>query len=173
MNIYIANIPFKANENELRELFEAYGQVASAKIVLDKETQRSRGFGFVEMSDDAEGAAAIEGLNGSDFQGKTLTVNEARPREPRQEYRPRPNGGSGGYQQRSAGYSGGGYQQRSNNSGNSGGFYGSRNERTDRSSNSNNSSNSSDRYPGKKYERKEKTNRFEEDDEEGAWRKKW
>lgn len=104
MNIYIANIPFRADENELRELFEGYGSVASVKIILDKETQRSRGFGFVEMENDADGKTAIEAINGSDFQGKTLVVNEARPREPRSDFRPR----SGGYQQRSNGGGGGG-----------------------------------------------------------------
>lgn len=80
MNIYIANIPFKANDNDLRDLFEQYGEVQSAKIIKDKVTQRSRGFGFVEMNDDGEAREAIESLHGSDFMGKTLVVNEARPR---------------------------------------------------------------------------------------------
>lgn len=80
MNIYVANIPFKANEGELRELFEAYGEVSSAKIVIDKETQRSRGFGFVEMPDDTAAQEAIDSLNGYSFQGKDLNVNQARPK---------------------------------------------------------------------------------------------
>jgi RNA recognition motif-containing protein len=80
MNIYVANIPFKATEAELKGLFEEYGEVSSAKIILDKFTQRSRGFGFVEMSDDAAGQQAISSLNGADFMGKNLVVNEARPR---------------------------------------------------------------------------------------------
>jgi RNA recognition motif-containing protein len=80
MNIYVANIPFKATEAELRGLFEQFGEVISAKIILDKFTQRSRGFGFVEMSDSASGQAAISQLNGADFMGKSLVVNEARPR---------------------------------------------------------------------------------------------
>ncbi len=80
MNIYVANIPFKATEAELKGLFEEYGEVSSAKIILDKFTQRSRGFGFVEMSDDSAAQQAISTLNGADFMGKNLVVNEARPR---------------------------------------------------------------------------------------------
>ena len=83
MNIYVANIPFKATEQELKGLFEEFGEVSSAKIILDKFTQRSRGFGFVEMSDDSSAQQAINSLNGSDFMGKSLVVNEARPQEPR------------------------------------------------------------------------------------------
>lgn len=81
MNIYIANIPFKANENEVRELFLRYGQVASVRIVLDKETQKSRGFGFVIMNNDQEANEAILALNGFNFLGKTLAVSEAKPKE--------------------------------------------------------------------------------------------
>jgi RNA recognition motif-containing protein len=80
MNIYVANIPFKASEPELKGLFEQYGEVSSAKIIMDKVTQRSRGFGFVEMSDDSAAKQAITSLNGFNFMGKTLVVNEARPR---------------------------------------------------------------------------------------------
>lgn len=80
MNIYVANIPFKASEDELRELFENHGDVNSVKIILDKETNRSRGFGFVEMADSESGQQAINELNGYDFLGKQLVVNEARPR---------------------------------------------------------------------------------------------
>jgi RNA recognition motif-containing protein len=83
MNIYVANIPWKASEDQLKELFGQYGDVASAKIIMDKVTQRSRGFGFVEMSDDNSGKNAINELNGRDFLGKNLVVNEARPREER------------------------------------------------------------------------------------------
>lgn len=92
MNIYVANIPFKATEAELKGLFEQYGEVSSAKIILDKFTQRSRGFGFVEMSDDSAAQAAISALNGFDFMGKSLVVNEARPRTDA----PRGNRGGGG-----------------------------------------------------------------------------
>jgi RNA recognition motif-containing protein len=81
MNIYVANIPWKATEEQLKQLFAEYGEVSSAKIIMDKVTQRSRGFGFVEMADDAAGKQAINSLNGYDFMGKNLVVNEARPRE--------------------------------------------------------------------------------------------
>ncbi len=80
MNIYVANIAYSAKDQDLRELFEAFGEVTSAKIIMDKATNRSRGFGFVEMSDDAAGKAAIEGTNGKGFHGRDLVVNEARPR---------------------------------------------------------------------------------------------
>ena len=80
MNIYVANISFKATDSDLKELFEEYGDVSSAKIIIDKETQRSRGFGFVEMSDDSAARQAITKLNGALFQGKNLMVNEARPK---------------------------------------------------------------------------------------------
>ncbi|MBX2915699.1 MAG: RNA-binding protein [Cyclobacteriaceae bacterium] len=94
MNIYVANIPWKASEEQLKQLFAEYGEVSSAKIIMDKVTQRSRGFGFVEMADDTAGRAAISGLNGFDFLGKVLVVNEARPRE---EGGNRGGGGRGGY----------------------------------------------------------------------------
>jgi len=106
MNIYVANIPFKASEPELKGLFEEYGEVSSAKIVMDKVTQRSRGFGFVEMADDAAARQAITSLNGFNFLGKTLVVNEARPRTDAPS-----SGGGGGY--RSGG--GGGFNRKSNN----------------------------------------------------------
>lgn len=106
MNIYVANIPFKASEQELKGLFEEYGEVSSAKIIMDKVTQRSRGFGFIEMTDDSAGRQAITTLNGFDFLGKTLVVNEARPKTDA----PR-SGGSGGY--RSGG--GGGFNRNNNN----------------------------------------------------------
>ncbi len=79
MNIYIANISFKASEGELKDLFSQFGEVSSAKIVKDRETNRSRGFGFVEMPNDSEGNAAIAQLNGVSFQDRDLVVNEARP----------------------------------------------------------------------------------------------
>ncbi len=79
MNIYIANINFRAREEQLKELFQQYGEVASVKIVTDRETGRSRGFGFVEMPNDDEGKAAIAKLNGVEFQQRNLVVNEARP----------------------------------------------------------------------------------------------
>ncbi len=80
MNIYVANIPFRSSEADLKELFEQHGEVTSAKIVIDKLTNRSRGFGFIEMTDSAAAKEAINNLNGSDFEGKALVVNEARPK---------------------------------------------------------------------------------------------
>ena len=80
MNIYVTNIPFKATDSDLKELFQEYGEVTSAKIIIDKDTQRSRGFGFVEMPDNTAARKAMTTLNGFNFQGKDLTVNEARPK---------------------------------------------------------------------------------------------
>ena len=80
MNIYVGNLSFDAGESDVRQLFEAHGQVASVSIIEDKFTGRPRGFAFVEMPTDAEAQAAIAGLNGKDFKGRPLTVNEARPR---------------------------------------------------------------------------------------------
>ena len=82
MNIYVGNLPFSMGDRELEALFTPHGQVSSAKIILDRDTGRSRGFGFVEMSDD-DGRKAIEALNGHSLDGRDLTVNEAKPREPR------------------------------------------------------------------------------------------
>jgi RNA recognition motif-containing protein len=79
-NIYVGNLPFRLSENELKEAFEEFGSVSQASIIMDRVTGRSRGFGFVEMSNDDEAEAAIEGLNGKDMGGRPLTVNEARPR---------------------------------------------------------------------------------------------
>ena len=107
MNIYVANISFKASEGELKELFEQHGEVTSAKIIMDKLTNRSRGFGFVEMADSEAAKQAIEELNGYNFQGKELVVNEARPKTDA----PR-GGGGGGYGNRGGGGGGGGYNKR-------------------------------------------------------------
>jgi cold-inducible RNA-binding protein len=80
MNIYVANVPYTVRDQDLRELFEPFGEVTSAKIIMDRATNRSRGFGFVEMADDNAGRSAIEGTNGKNFHGRDLVVNEARPR---------------------------------------------------------------------------------------------
>ena len=82
MNIYVGNLPYSIDRDQLREIFAAYGEVAAARIVNDRETGRSKGFGFVEMADNAQAQAAIEALNGSDIGGRKAVVNEARPREP-------------------------------------------------------------------------------------------
>jgi RNA recognition motif-containing protein len=80
-NVYVGNLPFQTTADDLREAFGNFGTVTRAQVVEDRETGRSRGFGFVEMSDGAE--QAIENMNGAMFQGRTLTVNEAKPREDR------------------------------------------------------------------------------------------
>jgi RNA recognition motif-containing protein len=79
MNIYVANVSFRAREQDLKELFQRFGEVSTVKIVTDRETGRSRGFGFVEMPNDAEAKQAIAQLNGVDFNERKLVVNEARP----------------------------------------------------------------------------------------------
>jgi RNA recognition motif-containing protein len=102
-NIYVGNLPFQTNADDLRDAFGQYGTVTSAQVVSDRDTGRSRGFGFVEMADG--GDEAIQALNGADFQGRALTVNEARPREQR----------SGGGERRGFAGSGrprGGYERR-------------------------------------------------------------
>ncbi len=81
--IYVGNLPFSATNESLSEMFATFGDVSSSKIVTDRDTGRSKGFGFVEMSDSAEADSAIESLNGKDMGGRALTVNEARPMEPR------------------------------------------------------------------------------------------
>jgi RNA recognition motif-containing protein len=83
MKIYVGNLSYTLSEDELREAFGQFGTVDSADIIIDRNTGRSKGFGFVEMSDANEAKAAIEGLNGKDLGGRALNVNEARPREER------------------------------------------------------------------------------------------
>lgn len=83
MNIYVGNLSWSSTDDDLRTAFEAFGEVSSAKVIMDRETGRSRGFGFVEMPDDNASRQAIEDMNGKDLQGRTLRVNEARPREER------------------------------------------------------------------------------------------
>jgi RNA recognition motif-containing protein len=106
MNIYVGNLSRQATGDDLREAFEAYGQVEKAHVVKDKFTGESRGFGFVEMPEGEEAKAALEGMNGKDFMGRTINVSEARPRTDR-----KPNGGGGGGgggRGRGKGYGGGG-----------------------------------------------------------------
>ncbi len=90
--LYVGNLPFSASEEDLTAKFSACGTVESAKLITDRDTGRSKGFGFVEMSSDSEAQAAIDQLNGQDFQGRPMTVNEARPQ---QKKGPRPGGGGG------------------------------------------------------------------------------
>jgi cold-inducible RNA-binding protein len=83
MNIYVGNLSYGMSEDELRQAFSAFGEVSSVKILMDRETGRSRGFGFVEMPNQSEAEAAVAQLNGKDVGGRALRINEARPREPR------------------------------------------------------------------------------------------
>ena len=99
--LYVGNLTYNVNESDLEALFSQFGTVQSAQVIVDRDTNRSKGFAFVEMGSDAEAQAAIEGLNGRDYGGRNLTVNEAKPREPRS------GGGYGGG--RSGGYGGGRY----------------------------------------------------------------
>lgn len=118
MNIYVANVPYSVKDQDLHELFAPFGEVTSAKIIMDKATNRSRGFGFVEMANDDAGRAAIEGTNGKNFHGRDLVVNEARPRTEGD----RPFRGGGGDR--------GGY--RNDRGGDRGGYRSDRGDRGDR-----------------------------------------
>ena len=110
MNIYVGNLSWNLKDQDLSNLFAAHGEVASAKIVTDKFTNRSKGFGFVEMPNDDQAQAAIAALNGTEVDGRNIVVNESRPK---------PEGsGGGGYKKRSFGGGGGGYK-----GGNGGGGY--------------------------------------------------
>ena len=104
--LYVGNLPFSATDDSLREMFKQAGQVESARIITDRDTGRSKGFGFVEMATDQEAANAITKFNGMDFEGRSLTVNEARPMAPRE-------GGGGGR----GGFGGGGGRDRGKHGG--------------------------------------------------------
>ena len=92
--LYVGNLPFSANESSLEQIFAQAGTVESAKVITDRDTGRSKGFGFVEMSTDAEAADAIAKFNGADYEGRPMTVNEAKPMAPREN---RGGGGGGGF----------------------------------------------------------------------------
>jgi RNA recognition motif-containing protein len=109
--LYVGNLSYDTSDSKLQEMFEEYGAVQSAQVIMDRDTGRSKGFGFVEMSSDQEAQAAINGLNGKEAGGRSLTVNEARPREDRGGSRGGYGGGggrSGGGGGRSGGGGGGG-----------------------------------------------------------------
>ena len=110
MNIYIGNLSYDATDQDLEELFSPYGEVSKTTIIMDRETGRSKGFGFAEMPDDDAAKTAIDALNGSTFLNRNITVNEARPREER------PRGGGG--------YRGGGYRGGDRREGGGGGYRG-------------------------------------------------
>ena len=115
MNIYVGNLSWNLKDQDLQDLFSSHGEVTSAKIVLDKFTNRSKGFGFVEMANDDEAQAAISALNGTEVDGRNIVVNESRPKEGGSgggfKKRSFGNGGSGGGYRKSGG---GGYRDRSN-----------------------------------------------------------
>jgi len=118
--LYVGNLPYSFRDDDLHQTFSQYGSVSSAKVMMERDTGRSKGFGFVEMGSDAEAQAAIQGAHGQNFVGRDLVVNEARPMEPRP---PRSGGfgggnGGGGY---GGGRSGGGF-----GGGNGGGYGGGR-----------------------------------------------
>jgi cold-inducible RNA-binding protein len=104
--LYVGNLNFGVTDSTLAQLFEAHGTVQSAQVIMDRDTGRSKGFGFVEMGSDAEAQAAIQALNGKEVEGRALTVNEARPREDRGGGRGGSGGGRGGSGGR-GGYGGG------------------------------------------------------------------
>ena len=127
--LYVGNLPYSFRDEDLQQAFSAHGSVTSAKVMMERDTGRSKGFGFVEMGSDAEAQAAISGMNGQQFGGRGLVVNEARPMEPRP---PRTGGGGfgggvgggggyGGGAGRSGGGGGGGYGGGAGRSGGGGG----------------------------------------------------
>jgi RNA recognition motif-containing protein len=105
MNIFVGSLPFKLEEADLKEIFEAFGEVISVKIINDRESGRSKGFGFVEMTDDEAAKKAIADLNGSEVAGRNIVVNQAEDKKPRDNSRGFGGGGGGGSR---GGYSGGG-----------------------------------------------------------------
>jgi len=114
MNIYISNLSYRLKDEDLKSVFEEYGEVTSAKIIMDHLTGRSKGFGFVEMPDNDAAAKAIKELHEAEYDGKVINVNEAKPREDR------PKSNFGGGDRRPGGYSGGGGNR--NSGGGSGGY---------------------------------------------------
>ena len=102
--LYVGNLPYSFRDSDLEQAFSQYGQISSAKVMMERDTGRSKGFGFVEMSSEAEAQAAIQGLNGQQIGGRGLVVNEARPMEPRSGGGGFGGGGGGGR----GGYGGGG-----------------------------------------------------------------
>ena len=115
--LYVGNLPYSVRDNDLEQSFGQYGAVTSAKVMMERDTGRSKGFGFVEMGSDAEAQAAIAGMNGQSLGGRSLVVNEARPMEAR----PPRTGGGGGYGGGGGGYGGGGGGRREGGGGYGGG----------------------------------------------------
>jgi RNA recognition motif-containing protein len=115
--LYVGNLPYSFRDEDMQQAFAAFGTVSSAKVMMERDTGRSKGFGFVEMGNDAEAQAAIKGMNGQQFGGRGLVVNEARPMEAR----PPRTGGGGGYGGGAGGGGGGGYGGGAGRSGGGGG----------------------------------------------------
>jgi len=126
MNIFVGSLPFQLEEADLRELFEAYGEVSTVKLISDRETGRSKGFGFVEMPDSESAQKAIVGLNGADVKGRSIAVSQAEEKKPNDRrgggggYGGN-RGGGGGYGGGNRGGGGGGYSKDSNRGGGGGG----------------------------------------------------
>jgi RNA recognition motif-containing protein len=116
--LYVGNLPYSVRDSDLEDLFAAHGSVQSAQVIIERDTGRSKGFGFVEMSNDQEAQEAISALNGREMEGRTLTVNEARPKEEGGGGGGRRGGGGGG------GYGGGGGGRGGGGYGGGGGGYG-------------------------------------------------
>ncbi|MDO8319278.1 MAG: RNA-binding protein [Rhodoferax sp.] len=114
--LYVGNLPYSFRDDDLQQAFAAHGTVTSAKVMMERDTGRSKGFGFVEMADDAQAQTAIEAMNGQQFGGRGLVVNEARPMEPRP-----PRSGGGGF---GGGGGGGGYGGGAGGGRSGGGGYG-------------------------------------------------
>lgn len=129
MKLYVGNLAFQTSSSDLQELFAQAGTVQSASVIEDRDTGRSRGFGFVEMASKEEGDAAIAQFNGKEFNGRNLTVNEARPREDRGGNRGGGGGGRGGYGGGGNRGGRGGYGGGGNRGGGGGGNYGNREPR--------------------------------------------
>ena len=126
--LYVGNLAYSVRDQDLQDAFAEFGAVASAKVMMDRETGRSKGFGFVEMSSDAEAQAAINGLNGQPVAGRAIVVNEARPREERPAGFRSPYGGSGGGREGGGGGYGGGRSGGGGYGGGREGGYGGRND---------------------------------------------
>lgn len=167
MNIFVAKLDFSTTSEDLRTAFERFGEVSSAKVIIDHATGKSKGFGFVEMPEDNEANEAIQALNESEFQGRTIFVKEATPKEDRPDTRKRNSGfGRGGsnrsYSSSGGGYGGGygssSYGSGGNRYGGRGGHrddrYGNRNDRYDR----NDRNDRYDRY-GDRYDRRDRNDR--------------
>ncbi|MFD0765735.1 RNA recognition motif domain-containing protein [Mucilaginibacter lutimaris] len=116
MNIFVGSLPYSLQEADLQELFEAYGEVSTVKIIIDRESGRSKGFGFVEMSDDEAAQKAISGLNGSEVAGRSIAVSQAEDKKPGDRR------GGGGFGGGNRGGGGGGYSRDNNRGGGGGGY---------------------------------------------------